>query len=189
MQSKIETQIIGLMKKQDKTFVSLLYDHYADSLYGIVLKMVKEEALAKDVMQDSFLKIWKSAAQYDSSKARLFTWLLTICRNTAIDKLRVVKKQMNREIQMDDSFVHTVGTAPFQPQLIDLKDHLAGLAENQQVVIQALFFQGMTQQEASEALDIPLGTVKSRLKIAMRELRAVFGKDVFTILMTLNLWL
>lgn len=187
MPQPIEEKIIQLIKRKDKTFVSLIYDHYANNLFGVIKTMLKDEALAQDALQESFIKIWKNADQYDPKKARLFTWLLRICRNTAIDKLRSSQKRTLREIQIDDSNVNELGTSSFKPQLIDIKDILAGLDQKYQEVINALFFKGMTQVEASEELDIPLGTVKTRLKIALRELRTTFGDDALLILMTLIL--
>jgi len=184
MSQSIEEKIIQLIRKKDKAFVALIYDNYADSLYGVVLRMVKDEAAAKDIMQESFLKIWKSSDKYDPDKARLFTWMLSICRNTAIDRLRIIQKKTKREVQIDDSFVHEIGKTEIKPDLLDIKDHLKGLEANQQQVIQALFFEGMTQREASEELGIPLGTVKSRLKIALRELRKVFGEGSLLMLIT-----
>ena len=184
MSSSIEEKIIRLIQQKDKAFIGLIYDNYADSLYGVVRRMVKDEAAAKDVMQESFMKIWKSSAQYNPQKSRLFTWMLSICRNTAIDRLRVLQKQTTREVQIDDSFVHELGKSDINPDLLDIKDHLKGLEANQQAVIQALFFDGMTQREASEELGIPLGTVKTRLKIALRELRKVFGEGSLLMLIT-----
>jgi RNA polymerase sigma factor (sigma-70 family) len=183
----IEEKIIRLIKKKDKEFVSLIYDHYADSLYGIIKRMVGEEALAQDILQESFLKIWKKADQYDPEKARLFTWLLSVTRHTAIDKLRSVKTRASREIQMEDSNVYDLHTSNIKPQHMDIKDLLAGLDQKYKEVIEALFFQGLTQREASNALNIPLGTIKTRLKIGLRELREIFVDDVLFILIAMTI--
>ncbi len=185
MRSLIEQQIIKLMKVRDKAFVGLLYDNYAESLYGVVLRIVKDEAVAQDVMQESFMKIWKRCDQYNPKKARLFTWILTICRNTAIDKLRSSQSRSTHEVQMDDSYVHIIGGEEIQPQFMDIKDHLDTLDHKYVAVINALFFQGMTQQEASKTLNIPLGTIKSRLKIALRELRFIFNEKNALLLISL----
>lgn len=187
MPHPVEEKIIHLIQRKDKAFVSLVYDRYADNLYGVIKTMVGDEAAAQDVLQESFLKIWRKADQYDPKKARLFTWLLTICRNTAIDRLRVMQKRAGREIQIDDPVVNNMGISGFNPQHIGIKDLLKGLDLNQQEVFEALFFKGMTQKEASEALEIPLGTVKTRLKIGLRELRKVFGEDAALILLAIIL--
>ncbi len=175
MSTLLEKHIVELLHEQDEKAISLLYDHYADTLYGIAYKVTKNEELAQDVVQESFVKIWKNAHNYDSSKAKLFTWLFRITRNTAIDKLRSISTKSDKEIQMDVSDVYNVGIAGYKPEHMDVASHVNQLDEKYQVVLDALFFKGMTQQEASEALDVPLGTVKSRLKIGLRELRKVFG--------------
>ena len=185
--SNIEQQIIDLMKKRDKRFISLLYDHYTDSLYGIVLRMLNDEALAQDVIQDSFVKIWKNADSYDPDRAKLFTWILRICRNTALDKMRSLKSRGKHEIQTEDSNVYDNRTSNYNPDVMDLKKHLSSLEDKYVEVINALFYKGMTQKEASEALNLPLGTIKTRLKIGLRELRKVFSEKELVVCLLLTI--
>lgn len=175
MQRKIEKDIIQLLKKGDKKALSLLYDNYSNSLYGVAFKITKDEALAKDALQESFVKIWKNSHKYDPEKAKLFTWLYRITRNTAIDKLRSFNNRNSREVQIDNSNVYTLQTNSLNQDVIDLKQHVDKLEGKYKTVLNALFFEGMTQQEASDELNIPLGTIKSRLKIALRELRKVYS--------------
>jgi len=175
MQRNIEKDIIQLLKNGDKKALSLLYNNYSDSLYGVALKITKDDALAKDALQESFVKIWKNSHKYNPEKAKLFTWLYRITRNTAIDKLRSFKNRNNREVQIDSSNVYTVPTNSLNQDVIDLKQHVDKLEEKYKIVLNALFFEGMTQQEASDELNIPLGTIKSRLKIALRELKKVYN--------------
>ena len=173
----IEHQIIDLLKKGDKTAVSLIYDHYSGSLFGVLMRMLKNEADAKDVLQESLIKIWRKGATFDANKARLFTWMLTICRNTALDRLRSNQRKQEREIQLPDHHVYDDRTErSINPDVIDLKDHLDKIESKYRDVIRVLFFQGMSQQEASEALDLPLGTIKTRLRIGLRELRKIYGE-------------
>ncbi len=175
MKPFIEKHIVELLAAQDERAISLLYDHYGDALFGVAIKVTKDEALARDVLQNAFVKIWKKANQYDASKARLFTWLFRVVQNTAIDAVRSRKRKQAKEIQTNESNVYHIPTTELVIDHIDLKKHTSGLEEKYKVVIDALFFQGMTQQEASDELNIPLGTVKSRLKIGLRELRKLFG--------------
>lgn len=175
MQRNIEKDIIQLLKNGDKKALSLLYNNYSDSLYGVALKITKDDALAKDALQESFIKIWKNSQKYNPEKAKLFTWLYRITRNTAIDKLRSFNNRNNREVQIDSSNVYTVPTNSLNQDVIDLKQHVDKLEEKYKIVLNALFFEGMTQQEASDELNIPLGTIKSRLKIALRELKKVYN--------------
>jgi len=172
-----EDRIYRLLQNRDKKSIDLIYAKYADSLYGIALRMVKDEMSAMDVLQESFIKVWKKGLSYDPEKSRLFTWLLNILRNTAIDKLRQVQKNQDREIRIDDSNVYTIEGDEIRPELLDVKDQVKTLDPKYQAVIEAMFFLGMSQQEVSEYLDIPLGTVKTRLRIGLRELKKVFGVE------------
>ena len=178
MSTLLEKHIVELLREGNEKAISLLYEHYGDTLYGVALKVVQNEAMAQDVMQESFVKIWKKAHTYDASKAKLFTWLFRITRNTAIDKLRSVSTKSDKEIQIDVSDVYTIGVEGVRPEFLDMEKQLEKIEPKYREVLEALFFDGMTQQEASEELDIPLGTIKSRLKIGLRELRKIYGPAV-----------
>ncbi|WP_194765798.1 RNA polymerase sigma factor [Tamlana sp. I1] len=175
MISAIEKEIVTLLKKEDKRAISLLYENYADALYGVIRKVIIDEDIAQDVLQETFVKIWRYAKKYDSSKAKLFTWLYRIAYNTAIDKVRSLKNKNTNEVQIETSTVYKVTSNELNQDVLDIKKHLSSLDEKYQIVINALFFEGMTQQEASEELDIPLGTIKSRLKIGLRELKKIYN--------------
>ncbi|SHJ27162.1 RNA polymerase sigma-70 factor, ECF subfamily [Arenibacter nanhaiticus] len=174
----LENHIAELLKERNEKAISLLYEHYGDTLYGVAFKVVRNEDLAQDILQESFVKIWKKSDSYDPTKAKLFTWLFRITRNTAIDKLRSANTKSEKEIQMDISDVYSLGSEGIKPDLIDVQENLEKIDLKYQIVLDALFFQGMTQQEASEELNIPLGTIKSRLKIGLRELRKIYGASV-----------
>lgn len=188
MSTLLEKHIVQLLAERDEKAISLLYDHYGETLYGIALKVVKNEDLARDILQESLVKIWKKSDSYDASKAKLFTWIFRITRNTAIDKLRGQKNKLEREVQIENSNVYKVGVQSIKPELLDVKDHLQKLEPKYQIVLEALFFGGMTQQEASEELNIPLGTIKSRLKIGLRELGKIY-KTATVVLVVLKMML
>ncbi len=175
MISGIEKEIVILLKKEDKKAISLLYENYADALYGVIKKVIVDEDVAQDVLQETFVKIWRYAKKYDPTKAKLFTWLYRIAYNTAIDKTRALKNKNEKEVQMATSDVYKITTNSLNQDVLDIKKHLSSIEEKYQIVINALFFEGMTQQEASEELDIPLGTIKSRLKIGLRELKKIYN--------------
>ena len=175
MVSKLEEHIVGLLKESDQRAIPLIYENYSSALFGVILKVTKDEALAEDALQESFIKVWKNSKKYDASKAKLFTWLYRIARNTAIDKVRSLNLKVEKEIQITDSNVYKLSTSGINQDAIDLQKHVGTLDSKYQIVLQALFFEGMTQQEASEELDIPLGTIKSRLKIGLRELKKIYN--------------
>lgn len=174
MISAIEKEIVTLLEKGDKKAINLLYEYYADSLYGVIQKIIKDEDTAQDVLQESFVKIWRYAKKYDASKAKLFTWLYRIAYNTAIDKVRSQKNKSGKEIQIETSSVYKITSNELNQDVLDIRKHLSSLDEKYQIILNALFFEGMTQQEASDELDIPLGTIKSRLKIGLRELKKIY---------------
>ena len=174
MISEIEKEIVALLKNGDKRAITLLYNNYADALYGVIKKIIIDDEVAQDVLQESFVKIWRYAKKYDASKAKLFTWLYRIAYNTAIDKVRSLKNKTEKEVQIEVSSVYKITSNTLNQDVLDLKQHLKTIDEKYQIVINALFFEGMTQQEASDELDIPLGTIKSRLKIGLRELKKIY---------------
>jgi RNA polymerase sigma factor (sigma-70 family) len=174
LSTSLEQNIVQLLEKADKRALNLLYENYADSLYGVILQVTKNEELAQDALQETFVKVWKNSKKYDSKKAKLFTWLYRIAKNTAIDKLRSFNNRFEKEVQIEKSNVYILPTSNLNQDVLDLRDHVGRLDDKYQIVLKALFFEGMTQQEASEELDIPLGTIKSRLKIGLRELKKVY---------------
>ena len=177
MTTPIEKEIVGLLQKGDKKAITLLYENYADTLYGVILKVLNNEELAQDALQETFIKVWKKAKSYNADKAKLFTWLYRIAYNTAIDKVRSQTNKDSKEIQIEASNVYKLTSKGLNEDVMDIKTHLKSIDEKYQIVINALFFEGMTQQEASEELDIPLGTIKSRLKIGLRELKKIYNPN------------
>lgn len=175
MISPIEKDIVNLLENGDKKAITLLYENYADALYGVIKKVISDEDTAQDVLQETFVKVWRYSKKYDSSKAKLFTWLYRIAYNTSIDKIRALKNKTENEVQIETSSVYKVSFGELNQDVLDLKKHLGNLDKKYQIVINALFFEGMTQQEASDELDIPLGTIKSRLKIGLRELKKIYN--------------
>lgn len=172
-----EKRLIQMLKDRDKQSMSLLYDQYSAALFGVALRIVKSEALAEDVLQDAFLKIWKSGASYDSKRGTLFTWMLNITRNTAIDKTRSQHFRASGKIQSLDTFVNGSergSTEEVPIEHIGVRDEVKKLDEKYRQIIDLVYFNGYTQQEISDELGIPLGTVKTRVKIALRELRKIF---------------
>lgn len=172
-----EVRVVDLMRKRDARCIDLLYDKYGPALYGIAIKIVEDDSTAQDVVQDSFIKVWKRCDSFNPEKSKVFTWLYSIVRNTAIDKLRSIKNRRTTEIQNDDSSVSLATDQVVKPDSLDIPIHLAKLDEKYRVIVWLMYFKGFTQQEVSEKLDMPLGTVKTRLRIALRELRKIYVDD------------
>ncbi|MFT6320949.1 MAG: RNA polymerase sigma-70 factor (ECF subfamily) [Granulosicoccus sp.] len=170
-----KSQIVEMLHRNDKQVIAVIYDQYAPALYGVVVRIVQSEEIAQDVMQDAFVKIWKKGTTYDSTKGTLFTWLLNITRNTAIDKIRSAGFRKSEKNQNIDNHLHNkISNRGTNPDEIGVKELLNNLDDKYRDIIDMIYFRGFTQKEVSEELGIPLGTVKTRLRIGLRELRGIF---------------
>lgn len=166
--------LIERVKQGSEVAFSEVYDRYCGAINGSIRKFIQDEDLAQDVLQETFIKVWKNIASYDDSKGSFFTWMLQIARNSSIDALRKIKKEAKSEIQIESHAVSNSLTDQQNIQVIGLDKLVADLPEEQRIMIEYLYFKGYTQQEVSDELDLPLGTVKTRSRIAMRELRKWF---------------
>lgn len=170
---KIALLVTALQNGDQQAFADI-YDMYSDSLYGLVLKIVRDEGLAQDILQDCFINIWKKAGSYSSAKGSFFTWMLNICRNKSIDELRKLGRIQEGQIQMEHSNVYMMKGAETAVDTIGLNELIQKLPEEQQLILDFIYFRGYTQQEVSDELNIPLGTVKTRTRNALIGLREHF---------------
>ena len=171
-----EPDLIGRLKAKDRAALEYLYDHYSGALYGVIYRIVRKEEIAEEVLQDVFLKIWDRFNNYDATKGKLFTWLVNVARNQAIDKTR--SKEINNDRKTGDieNVVGRIDRKEYVEQHIDgigVTDLLKNLSADQKFVVEHLYLKGYTQSELSEEFNIPLGTVKTRLRMAMQQLRRI----------------
>lgn len=163
------------LKQQDEQAFSHLYDNYAGALYGMVRQIVPDKELSNDVLQEVFVNIWRKIDSYDSSKGRLFTWMLNIARNASIDKIRSRNYQENLlKAPIDENDI----AHPVVRQGIDdygLKKLIFKLKDEQRMLIDLSYYQGFTHDQIARALNIPLGTVKTRLRTALMQLRTMLS--------------
>ena len=162
-----------LLRKEERAFTQL-YDMYSKSLFSVITNLVSDREEAEDVLQEVFVKIWKNIETYNQSKGRLYTWMLNIARNTAIDKLRSKGFNNSQKNLSSDNFVHLLDDSNKLTNKIDsigLREFVNKLKPKCIQLIDLLFFKGFTQQEASEELEIPLGTVKTQNRMCMNDLR------------------
>ncbi|MEJ7647273.1 MAG: sigma-70 family RNA polymerase sigma factor [Chryseolinea sp.] len=162
------------LKARQRTALEYLYDHYAGALLGVISRIIKKEELAEEVLQDVFLKVWDRIESYDATKGRLFTWMLNIARNQAIDKTR--SKEFSKEKKTGEigNFVNRIDKQGFVEQRVEsigLLQLLKGLPEDQRFIIDQHYLKGYTQAEISDEFNLPLGTVKTRMRLAMKLLR------------------
>jgi RNA polymerase sigma factor (sigma-70 family) len=167
--------LIAELRQSSSKAIDLLYAKYSGALYGVVLKIVHSEELAEEIIQDVFVKIWKSIDKYDATKGRFFTWILNIARNTAIDYTRLKSFSQKKQNIDDVEFsLNNNDNISINPDTIGLRDMITKMPEDYRILIDAVYYQGFTQAEVSENLQIPLGTVKTRLRTAILQLRQKF---------------
>ncbi|MCB0522832.1 MAG: sigma-70 family RNA polymerase sigma factor [Saprospiraceae bacterium] len=166
----------GLQAGDEQTFAAL-YDAYGDMLFGIIFRIVGDQKETENLLQDCFVKIWRNVGRFDPQKGRLATWLINIARNTAIDFTR---SKYFSQVRKNQSLENTVGiklgskATQMPVDTIGLKKLVERLSPGCREVIEWMYFEGYTQQEIADNFGIPLGTVKSRTRLALKELRAYF---------------
>lgn len=166
------------LRNREKIAIEALYDMYSASLFGVILRIVNDDAIAEDVLQETFVKIWNSFSSYSTDKGRLFTWMVNIARNLAIDKVRSKdfrNQNKNQDIENTVSVIDEQQSTTYKPELLGIKDLVATLRPEQKSILDLVYFKGYTHVEAADELGIPLGTVKTRLRMAIQALRKHFN--------------
>ena len=173
-----EEELVRKLKAQDTIAIQALYDMYSGALLGVISRIVPQTEVAEDLLQETFIKIWNSAISYDSGKGRLFTWMMNIARNLSIDKLRSKDFRnagKNQDIENNVDFIDSQKEITFNADLLGLKDMVTALKPEFNSVLNMVYFKGYTHVEAAEELNLPLGTVKTRIRMAIMELRKHFN--------------
>jgi RNA polymerase sigma factor (sigma-70 family) len=168
-----EEELVLQLQSRNQQAFSYLYDNYAGALNGIIYRLVEDKELAEDILQEAFVKIWNNFSTYDASRGRLFTWMLNLTRNLTIDTLRSKGYKKQQKISGDENSVSNINdnSTPEKFDAIGIRKQLAGLKPEQRIIIDMAYFNGYTQDEISKEMGIPLGTVKTRMRTAILELR------------------
>lgn len=169
--------MIQRLLEKDKKAFEYLYDNYSGAIYGIILKVVRIEEFAEELLNDVFLRTWEKIPEYNAEKGRLFTWMLNIARNMAIDKLR--SKEYKVRMKTDDVSLNvSISDDAYEnnhkPEYIGMKEMVDALPAEQKQLIDLMYFKGYSQSEIAEEFNIPLGTVKTRVRSAMTKLKQLF---------------
>ncbi len=173
----IDQDIYGKICARNEAGLTLLYKYYSDSLYGIAYRILNKKAFAEDAIQQSFLKIWNNIDQYDPNKSTLFTWMVRIVKNTSIDIRRLKSFQKEEKSETLDVHVHNTKQSHIDTDSIDVTNMIEGLDEKYAFVLEYLYLRGYTQSELADEFDMPLGTIKTRVKKGIEILRTKLGKE------------
>lgn len=167
-----EAELVLLLKERQQQGFAYLYDHYSGALFAAISHIVPDQSLAADVLQETFLNIYRGIETYDANRSKLYTWMLRIARNAAVDMLRSKGFRQMQQNHPGPELVYESGnTANQQPDHIGLRSMVAGLDVQLKQVLELAYFGGYTQEEISNALGIPLGTVKTRIRTGLKQLR------------------
>ena len=175
-----EEELVMLLQSRDQQAFSYLYDNYSAALNGIIYRLVEDRELAEDILQEAFVKIWNNFSSYDTSKGRLFTWMLNITRNLTIDTLRSKGYKKQGKISTDENSVSNLtddGRVAERFDAMGIRKQLVNLKPEQRSIIDLAYFNGYTQDEISKEMGIPLGTVKTRMRAAIIELRKMLAHN------------
>ena len=169
-----EQELISYLKERNDFAFSYLYDNYSGALFSVITNIVPDKEIAGDVLQEVYINIYRKIDTYDSGKSRLYTWMLNIARNEAIDTIRSKgyrNSQQNREVT--EAVYEQAGSTQQNIDKIGLRKLLEKIKPDYRDLIDLSYFKGLTQEEISQYQGIPLGTVKTRLRAALSQLRAL----------------
>jgi len=168
---------VALLQQRNNQAFTYLYDNYSGALFGVISQIIANKEVANDVLQEVFINIWRKIETYDLSKGRLFTWMLNIARNASIDKIRSKSWQNDLKNQSMPEDVNTLEnqSVRLNTDNVGIKKVLGKLKEEQRTLIELSYFQGYTHEEIAKGLNIPLGTVKTRIRSALLQLRSMIG--------------
>ncbi|MEJ1223677.1 RNA polymerase sigma factor [Sediminicola sp. 1XM1-17] len=166
--------LVSHFQSRDMKAFEKLYAMYSENICGVINTIVKNTDLAEEICQDVFMKAWNNAESYNASKGRFFTWILNIARNAAIDEVRSKSYKNSKQNLSSDFFVGILENKDDLNSKVDtigIQNLLKNLKEKCVQIIDMLYFKGYTQKEAAEELDIPVGTVKTRNRNCISQIR------------------
>jgi RNA polymerase sigma-70 factor, ECF subfamily len=171
--------LLKAIAARDEPALAQLYDRYDRILFGLLMRILNNREEAEDVLQETFLQVWRKAADFDETRGRPFTWLVTLARSRGIDRLRTLASRERiaeagaRQVSEEVSDAATDALKSEQRGLVS--DALAKLPDEQKRPIMLAYFDGLTQSEIATRLGAPLGTVKTRMRTGMIRLRELLA--------------
>ena len=178
LKSLDDSELVLLVVKRDREAFITLYDRHSSMVYGLTFRMLGEQMAAEEVTQDTFLKLWTRADSFSSKKGTLLTWLLTIARRTALDRIRLENRRPDFSNPVDPEDAWRLSPDPNsqtdESRWRSLYFILQELPSEQRHVIELAYYHGMSQNQIAEYLVIPLGTIKTRLRLGMQKLRQLW---------------
>ena len=174
-----DVELLHAAANSDEQALALLYDRYRVILFGLLVRILKSHAEAEDVLQEVFVQVWKKAGDFDQERGRPFTWLVTLTRSRAIDRLRVLGASARARSAVaqntPEQMVEAASNAFLSEQRALVRNALAQLPSDQRQTLMLAYFEGLTQSEIAAQTATPLGTVKTRMRSGMIKLRKLLA--------------
>ncbi|MBA2339674.1 MAG: sigma-70 family RNA polymerase sigma factor [Pyrinomonadaceae bacterium] len=177
-----DAELLRAIAQGDEAALAQIYDRYAPTLFGMMLRILHSRAEAEDVLQEVFLQVWQHASQFDEERGRPFTWLATIAHSRAIDRLRSLDSRQRAATRAAVEHAEEQGDAVddvFRMERTEVvRRALNEIPEGQKQVLLLAYFEGLTQSEIAERTKEPLGTVKTRMRSGLIKLRELMRENL-----------
>ncbi len=177
-----DEDLMSLMESGDEEAFAALYDRHSRAAYSLSYRMMGDRQAAEDLTQDAFLKVWRSAGGYRSERGSVRTWILSIAHNRGIDQLRSLASRRRTQDRVEQSAPRSQPSEAFAEtwrnrQREQIREALSTLPEEQLKILELAYFSGYTHVEISNLMDLPLGTVKGRMRLGLKKIREYFDQE------------
>jgi len=179
-----DVELLHAIARGDEVALARLYDNYRVILFGLLVRILNSREEAEDILQDVFIQVWRRAKDFDERRGRPFTWLVTLARSRAIDRLRQLgaRQRLTAGVTQDQEQTDRVSDALTDTvkaeERATVQRALAQLPTEQRQTLLLAYFEGLTQSEIAARLGAPLGTIKTRMRSGMIKLRALLGSQM-----------
>jgi len=179
-----DVELLHAVARGDEAALARLYDAYRVILFGLLVRILNSREEAEDILQEVFVQVWRRAKDFDEKRGRPFTWLVTLARSRAIDRLRQLGARQRlatgaaQDQEQTESVSDALTDAVRAEQQAVVRRAMAQLPEEQRTTLLLAYFDGLTQSEIASKLNAPLGTVKTRMRSGMIKLRALLGSQL-----------
>jgi RNA polymerase sigma-70 factor (ECF subfamily) len=181
--SEPDRELIERLHRRDPQALAELYDRYGRAVYSLILRVVRDTAIAEDLVQETFLRVWNRVGGFDVERGSLGAWLLTVARNRAIDYLRSTAGRERNALELDETD-HPALYCDMEPDILNadktrrVRAAMEKLSPNQRTVMELAYLEGLSQTEMAQRIGQPLGTVKTWVRTALKSLRSELGVAV-----------
>lgn len=180
-----DLELLEEISNRNRDALAELYDRYDRRVFSLAARILNDPVSSEEVTQDVFLSVWRRGSSYSSAKGKFTTWLFSIAHNRTIDELRKRRRDRNRQnddiedhLNIESAEISPLENAVAQSEYAKVRDAMAELPAEQRQVVELSYFRGLTQAEIAEKTGQPLGTVKTRMRLALRKLRNALSSEI-----------